>query len=94
MKKDETNQLIQNNAQIDFVGLFGDVQVFIEESRASVALAVNVGLLPFIGGLASGLTMLHYKSNGLNMATRLSLHCRDNWLMNMVVVFLPRISGT
>lgn len=44
MKKDKTKPLAQNLTQTNYPALFTDIQAFIEESRASVALAVNVGL--------------------------------------------------
>lgn len=44
MKKDKTEPPAQDLTQTNYAGLFSDIQAFIEESRASVAVAVNAGL--------------------------------------------------
>jgi hypothetical protein len=63
--------------------LLGDVRSLIEQARSDVARSVNSALVMLYWQVGKRIREDVLKQKRAAYGNRLSLHCRDNWLLSM-----------
>ncbi len=68
----------KNDIQLSEAALFNELSSLIEQSKAQVVSQVNSAMTLLFWQLGKRINKLYWKIRELNMANKLSLHCRDN----------------